>query len=284
MSWYYDDDNDYEDHFTLSDYATPSNAIVFQGPLRAESRRGAIGREWWGQHWISAMEELGLDGRLDRGKRYARNGSVLSLEVTHGLAYAEVQGSRSYPYRSAVYLKPFDDNQWDAVLAGLSQQAIYAAKLLAGDMPSDIELVFDEMGLSLFPRASSDIDFECSCPDWGHPCKHTAAVYYLIAEALDRDPFLLFHLRGRTREQILQGLGQPAADAASAAEAQTAPPLTATNFYTDDIDWLVTRMPQDQKVPLALRQLGTAPGDADKGLRKIYHDVKTEARRWLGLD
>src|SRR5437588_12759165 len=88
----------------------------------------------------------------------------------------------------------------------MASQAIFAAKLLAGEMPQDIEEAFSAVQISLFPLATTDLDTDCSCPDWANPCKHIAAVYYLLAERFDEDPFLIFKLRGRTKEQIIQVL------------------------------------------------------------------------------
>ena len=159
MSWYYryDEDgwDDFEDTSTLSDYSPSPETILISGPVYAESRRGAIGREWWGQQWVAAMEHLGLDGRLNRGKRYARNGSVLNLEISHGMVYAEVQGSQKNPYRTAVHLKIMGESDWKKALEQLAEQAIYAAKLLAGEMPGDIEAIFQHVNLSLFSTESA---------------------------------------------------------------------------------------------------------------------------------
>src|SRR5690606_10461275 len=126
--------------------------------------------------------------------------------ISHGMVYADVRGSYGRQYRTAIELRTLDDQQWQQAFDTLSEQAIYAAKLLAGEMPGDIEAVFQHTGLSLFPKTKKDIAFICSCPDWGNPCKHAAAVYYLIAEQLDADPFILFHLRGRSRNAVIQAL------------------------------------------------------------------------------
>lgn len=291
MGWWYDEyDEDYEDEDTLSDYTSPPEAIVLGGPVKATSARGAIGKEWWGQQWVAAMERLGMSGRLERGKRYARNGSVRSMEISHGLTFALVQGSRPSPYRTAVYLKTFNDTEWQAALAALSEQAIYAAKLLAGEMPADIEAVFQSIRLSLFPRSLKDIVFECSCPDWGNPCKHAAAVYYLLAEQLDSDPFILFHLRGRTREQVLAALrafrsatitGEAVNDSAL-----DAPPLDTDlqHFWAGSAVNLIRSVPVKPEHPPLLRRLGDPPANIAGTLRELYTAVSDEAYRWLGLD
>jgi uncharacterized Zn finger protein len=283
MSWYSYDNDGYEDTSTLSDYTTPSDAIILEGPIRAESRRGEIGREWWGQQWVTAMEHLGLDGRLGRGKRYARNGSVIRLEISKGMVYAEVEGSQRNPYRVAIHLRLLNDKSWNKALDMLAQQAIYAAKLLAGEMPGDIEAVFQHVDLSLFPQTKRDIEFVCSCPDWGDPCKHSAAVYYLVAEQLDVDPFILFHIRGKQREQILQVLRGFDIDESIIAE-QPIESLSVDDFWASHEIPLIRQMPTVLSEPLSLKQLGNPPGMITGDLRKIYKLISHEAQRWLGLE
>jgi len=280
--WWYSDD-DYYDEDTLPDNESPSDVIKIDGPIRAFSRRGDIGQEWWGRQWVEALEQMGLDARLQRGKRYARNGSVQMLEISHGLVYALVQGSRPRPYRTSLNLKQLSDEQWQQSLNALSEQAIYMAKLLAGEMPGDIEGVFQNVGLSLFPRSQRDIDFVCSCPDWGDPCKHAAAVYYLVAEQLDNDPFILFHIRGRKRDTLLRALRQYNTEEI-ANDADESCALKADGFWEVESTALVRQMPTKMDDPFALRQLGKPPAPIEKELQQLYRDISTEARRWLGLD
>lgn len=150
MGWGYDDD--YYGYYEPPPPDPIPNAIWIAGEVRAQSKREAIGTQWWGQQWITAIERVREDGRLDRGKRYARNGSVTDLEIAYGQAFAYVSGSQGRRYHSYVRLKSFTKEEWDAALDALAQQAIYTAKLLAGEMPGDIEAIFDDMGTSLFPR------------------------------------------------------------------------------------------------------------------------------------
>jgi uncharacterized Zn finger protein len=177
-----------------------------KGGIKARSRRGAFGESWWAQRWIEVLERLDEGGRLSRGRGYARSGQVLSIDIEKGLVTARVQGSRSRPYDVRIELAPFPASEWKGMIERLSARAVFAAKLAAGEMPKEIEGVFRKAGLSLFPRQRNDLTTECSCPDWSNPCKHVAAVYYLLAEEFDRDPFLLFKLRGMTRERLIAGL------------------------------------------------------------------------------
>jgi uncharacterized Zn finger protein len=206
-----------------------------RGGIKAQSKRGTFGQSWWAKRWIAVLESFNIGARLGRGRSYARNGQVLSIDVAEGEVTAKVQGSRPQPYKVTIAVKELTAKQWGEVLQALLEQALFTAKLLAGEMPQDIEEVFQEVGLSLFPQASVDLVTECSCPDWSNPCKHVAAVYYLLGEEFDRDPFLLFRLRGLGRDELLQRLSRaapPAAQAPSAEEPQAsvsrpAEPLSA---------------------------------------------------------
>jgi uncharacterized Zn finger protein len=127
-----------------------------------------------------------------------------------------VQGSRPRPYSVEIQFRALSSEEWEKVIDAMAAQAIYAAKLLAGEMPQQIEEVFQAAGCQLFPATRDDLMTECSCPDWANPCKHVAAVYYLLGERFDDDPFLLFLLRGRSREEIAAALRVRRAGAAAA--------------------------------------------------------------------
>jgi uncharacterized Zn finger protein len=177
-----------------------------KGGIKAQSRRGAFAEHWWAKRWLEVLESFDLGERMNRGRRYARRGQVLSIEVGPGIVAAMVQGSRPEPYLVTITLRPIPDRGWEKLTAALQQQALFAAKLLAGEMPEGLEEVFREAGLSLFPEQSRDLQTECSCPDWSNPCKHIAAVHYLLAEEFDRDPFLIFALRGLDRDELVARL------------------------------------------------------------------------------
>jgi uncharacterized Zn finger protein len=183
-----------------------SRPIEVEGGVRARSKRGAIGEQWWSRRFIGVLESLGMGGRLDRGRNYARRGQVLGFELTTGYVTAEVQGSRPDPYLVDIQVLPLTDPQWQRVEEELAAQAIFRAKLLAGEMPHEIEDVFAACGTPLFPGSADDMDMSCDCPDWGMPCKHLAAVCYLLAEAFDDDPFAMLAWRGRGREELLGSL------------------------------------------------------------------------------
>ncbi|HKF77452.1 MAG TPA: SWIM zinc finger family protein [Candidatus Dormibacteraeota bacterium] len=176
------------------------------GGIRARSRRGDIGETWWSRRFISILESFGFGSRLDRGRHYARRGQVLDLEVHRGVVQARVQGSRARPYRVRLGVETLDEHDWARAEQAMAAKAVFAARLLAGEMPRDIEETFAACRLSLFPTSAGQLASSCTCPDWVSPCKHVAAVFYLLAEAFDRDPFLVFTWRGRPREELLARL------------------------------------------------------------------------------
>jgi uncharacterized Zn finger protein len=186
----------------------PGRPIRVEGGIKARSRRGAIGEQWWSRRFIDVLESYGMSGRLARGRAYARAGQVLDFQLAQGKVTAEVQGSRVRPYRVRISVLPLTTAQWRRVQAKLASQALFRAKLLAGEMPHEIEAVFADCGTPLFPRLASDLDMRCSCPDWEVPCKHLAAVCYVLAEEFDRDPFALLAWRGKGRDELLAALRQ----------------------------------------------------------------------------
>ncbi len=188
------------------DWYEPTRPKEVKGGIKAQSKRGSFASKWWGKRWIQTLESFDIGARLSRGRSYARKGQVASLEIGKGGVSAKVQGSRSGAYRISIELKAFSGKQWTQIIDRLVEQPIFAAQLLGNEMPEEIESVFEEAGLSLFPQKSRDLQTDCSCPDWSNPCKHIAAVFYLLAEAFDTDPFLLLRLRGMEREEFLEGL------------------------------------------------------------------------------
>jgi uncharacterized Zn finger protein len=183
-----------------------------RAPKKPPPERGIrvkkTGTTWWGQRWIAALEEVlrGDAGRLSRGRTYARAGRTHDLHVADGKVTAKVTGSRTTPYKITIQLAQLRDAAWTRAIAAMASKAQFSAELLAGRMPQDVDEAFVGAGVSLFPKQRGDLATTCSCPDWGDPCKHVAATHYVLGEALDRDPFLLFELRGRTKEQVLAAL------------------------------------------------------------------------------
>jgi uncharacterized Zn finger protein len=205
-------------------YYEPSRPIRVQGGIKTKKEHGQIGETWWSKRWIAVLESFNMGTRLTRGRSYARQGQVISIDVEPGMVKAKVQGSQPKPYKVEIRLKTLSDQDWENVTEAMASQAIFAAKLLAGEMPKNIEEAFGAVKLSLFPTALKELETSCSCPDWANPCKHIAAVYYLLAERFDEDPFLIFKLRGRTKEQIIEVLREKRA---ATLPAESASPSTS---------------------------------------------------------
>ncbi|MEW1590361.1 SWIM zinc finger family protein, partial [Micromonospora vinacea] len=187
----------------FADYGRPRRV---DGGLRARSARGAIGRSWWSRRFLEVLESFALGTRLTRGRSYARAGQVLTLDIGPGRVSAVVQGSRPQPYQVSIALEPFPAALWSRIENELAGQAFFSARLLAGDLPDELEELFAAAGAPLFPAAVDELTQRCNCPDFAVPCKHLAATFYLLAEAFDADPFELLHWRGRSRAELLDAL------------------------------------------------------------------------------
>ncbi|MBD2257404.1 SWIM zinc finger family protein [Pseudanabaena sp. FACHB-2040] len=252
---------------------------------------------WWVQQWVELLNTYRFKKRLERGRIYAREGNILSLEFKGTKVVALVQGTAPEPYKLSIWIDAFSDEDWSYVIDSLAEKAIYSAQLLAGEMPSDIEAVFTGSGLNLFPFTLSDVHSKCSCPDPKNPCKHIAAVYYQLGDFFREDPFVLFQLRGRTRGQILEALRQKrlsatetspneAATDESAPAAAPSPPTTALNvdhYWTYDAPLdpsLVVITPSETTV---LDVLDTIPLPAEDAqfvtayLKTLYQTVAQQA-------
>ena len=274
--------------------------------MKARSTRGRIGDSWWSRRFISVLESFDIGSRLQRGKRYARTGQVLNLEIIPGQVRAAVQGSRSRPYEVFIETEILTDSQWTSVEDVMASRAVFLAKLLSGEMPEEIEEAFGESSITLFPASDADLVSACSCPDWENPCKHVAAVFYLMAEAFDDDPFLIFAWRGRDKDRLLTELerarrGGGALDVGTEEAAErpdtaafgwptfdaerrdTIRSAQAQSFWggTEDLSAIEIRPRVPVAADLVLRQLDpsvlTDPAGAIDRLRPLYQEITTNA-------
>jgi len=267
-----------------------ANLKQAKGGIKAQTTRGAFGKSWWGKQWISALESFYDSARLTRGRTYARKGQVISIDIQKGKVTASVQGTRAKPYKVSLMVDMLSPSNWHDVVTELSSQARFVAKLLAGEMPHDIQEVFNEANMSLLPSSHEELCTDCSCPDWSNPCKHIAAVCYLLGEEFDRDPFLIFRMRGIDRDTFFTLLE------------------TSTSHYLDVDDneikekeklsldpahfWQETPLPEQfdvgtLEIPttsgLLLRSLGKFPfwrgkKPVEEALQPIYEAASIEAR------
>lgn len=255
-------------------------------------------KEWWTQQWLDLLNSYRFKKRLERGRNYARQGNVLKIEFTDQKIIAIVQGSVNEPYQLFLWLDTFADEDWQYVINTMSERAIFTAKLLAGEMPRNIEEVFSANGLRLFPFTLDEIHSRCNCPDSARVCKHIAAVYYLLGERFSEDPFVLFELRGRSKEAILQALrqqrgqttGEMTENAVLEQETDTQITWQIENFwqYDQELDpslVVITPPPNSETVldvlgniPLPADQTGKNSADLVMNyLRQIYRDVSQQA-------
>ena len=192
---------------------------------KGRPRRVRQAESWWARRWVEVLESFQVGRRLGRGRSYARQGQVVEIELGKGFVTALVQGSRDAPYLVRMRLSMLSSIDWKKVTRSIAEDPELTGALVTGRIPENIEEVFQPLGLSLFPTASGDLKTACSCPDQANPCKHVAAVYYLLGEEFDRDPFLVFRLRGIDRAELIEAIGGSAAlrGAPVAAPARPAP-------------------------------------------------------------
>lgn len=199
-------------------------------------------RTWWGQRFIDAIEQITDAGRLSRGRSYARGNKVKQFTIDKGMVTAKVRGSvnpyfgvyKEPLYTTTIEFHPISAAKWAAVIALMASKASLISRLMLNEIPDNIEDTFAQLGLNLLPRKAKEFDANCSCPDWGNPCKHVAGVYYLVAAELDRDPFLLFELRGLSRSDLQAELAKSPLGQALSAEMQIEqrPPEAIASYYT----------------------------------------------------
>lgn len=202
---------------------------------------GQFSRTWWGQRFIEALEQFTDPARLGRGRSYASGGRILEYTLAKGTVTARVRGSinpyfgvyKEPIYKTTITIKAISAANWAMVIHQIAARADLVTKLLMNEMPDTIEDVFSELGLHLLPHSERDFETSCSCPDWANPCKHIAGVYYLLASALDRDPFVMFELRGLSREDLHAELVRSPLGKilASALMSEDVPPIEPVESY-----------------------------------------------------
>jgi uncharacterized Zn finger protein len=258
-----------------------TSPIAVKDGIRSQSGKAGKAASWWGERWLETLHGFGWDSRLARGRSYARRGQVTQLEISPKGITAKVQGSRPTPYKCGITLRSLSEAQWEHALQAVADSPLIQGQLLAGELPPQIEPIFLAEGAPLFPARSQDLTMSCSCPDYAVPCKHLAAVYFLVAEWLDRDPFLLLELRGRDREALLAALR---VGGESAGVPEPDEPLDLESF------WMGSPVPPFRAggavLPQALlRALGDPPGWTDASLaislKPVYASVSTAAEALL---
>ncbi len=250
------------------------------------ARRGAVrGRTWWGQAWTRAMEDTSLDqGRLARGRTYARAGRVGPITVSPGRLSAPVHGSDPEPYQTVVHVERLRDPDWDRFLDEVAARAGHIAALLDGDMPHDLVAAAADAGVRLLPTVG-DLEPECDCPDWGFPCKHAAALCYQAAWLLDEDPFVLLLMRGRGESELLDALRRR--DTPAVADVVPVAGVPAREAYAvvpAPLPDVARPVPDAAPADLVLPDLPEGSGVDLAALRLLAADAAARARGLLARD
>jgi uncharacterized Zn finger protein len=269
----------------------------------ATSGQQEFGRTWWGRAWLEALElRARLDpDRLPRGREYARSGAVGDLTLAPGEARARVRGRKTEPYQVRIRVRRFADDEWDRVLEAIAAQLGHAAALLDGQLPPEIADDAASAGLDLLP-GGGEVGPRCNCPDDADPCKHSAAACYLIADALDADPFALFLLRGRTRDQVLAGIrarrrgavpaqatargavaGTPAQAGANTSHPAGDEGVDARTAFRTPVPWVpIPAVPLPPQRPGSAAALPVDPPPWRSGLREDLTELAADAasRAW----
>lgn len=229
-------------------------------------KRRGFGVTWWGEAWVEALEQRAhIDpNRLPRGRTYARQERVGALEVVAGRVSARVRGSRPAPYRVNVGVRTLTADEWERVLGAIAGRAAHTAALLDGELPPEVLEDAAGAGVDLLP-GPGELDPRCSCPDWADPCKHAAAVCYLIADLLDADPFVLLHLRGRARGEVLAGLRRKRSDTGSERSAHAASPFRSEAGESGVDARTAYAGPAARTETAAIWELGVPPAPARPG-------------------
>lgn len=208
--------------------------LTIKGGIRAQAEHAGPFRVWWSRRWTDVLEGFRMGPRLGRGRHYAVSGQVSELSMAPGCVTAEVQGAVADPYRCAIRFSMLDASKKEKVVAGLKARPILIARLIAGELPHEVEALFTQAQGPLFPRRTGDIKSTCTCPDWANPCKHLAAVYCLLGETISKNPFLLLALRGIARTDLIDAAEQLNAEEPGRSPEKkeaTQQPLTSDAFY-----------------------------------------------------
>ncbi len=262
----------------------------------AFQRKSSFGQTWWGQQWIKVLEGLDQSGRLGRGRTYANNGSVQSIAFDGNKIEARVKGSQRTPYKVSYKLEPLSGSDKARLVSFIADNPLYLTQLLNRQLPSELYSDCERKGISLFPRSWKAFNSSCSCPDWGDPCKHRAAVLYLVANEIDKNPFLIFELRDFDLFKSLEALGFASADQKDVEILDVADLLQPFenseefDFKPDDAFYRVldfSTIPEVSENLLSLlsdHPLFYRAGNFKQVLRKFYADTSKKAHALVATD
>lgn len=258
--------------------------------------RGQHGATWWSARFLRSLERLGMTTRLKRGHKYFLEGRVLELSIEPGAVKSVVRGTEDY--RCHLYFEPLSDMEWNESLDRLAFGDLSASALLTtGRMPPQIENFFAPSGRKLLPQASTDLELNCTCADSAVPCKHLAATAYVLAEKLDRDPYLLFLLRGRSAAQVEEELRErwdrDLSEDVARAEPDVADSAEWTPHENVDVFWanemeapILFSPPESPAVELTIQRMSVPEPKIDEKLwentlKALYDGVAGRAQELL---
>ena len=195
-----------------------------------------FGKTWWGEHWLRSLENVDYDNRLPRGASYARNGYVKEVKMKENMMNAKVAGSRPTPYKVNIIVPPFFEEQINQLIDAIIERPVLISKLLNRELDPEILTIAEAVGLKVFPKQWTDFKMQCSCPDWAVPCKHLAAVIYMVSREIDNNPFLVFEIHKVNLLDELKKRGIFIADQKKTEIPQLSTLLKTTKAITADVD------------------------------------------------
>lgn len=243
-------------------------------------------KTWWGKAWLQALSNIDYSNRIPRGARYARNGSVKSVVIDGNHITAKVQGSRERPYKVTMTVNKFSDDEIDRLIDGILSKPAIVPQLFNMHLSPLVLDIAKKAKLKVFPSSWKDLAMNCSCPDWAIPCKHLAAVVYMVGLEIDNNPFLVFQLHGVDLLEELRKRGVSIEAKKSAAVAKSADVFSLVSLSEVPAQDMpeAFHLPDFSKMP----ELGSAllrmlpeepPFYKDGDFRQLYADNLHRAKR-----
>ncbi len=246
--------------------------------------RKSYGNTYWGKEWLNSLTQIDYSNRLPRGRTYANKGAAGDIQIDGNRITAKVQGSRRRPYNISVSVNKFTPTEKAKIVQLVTENPIHLSKLLNRELPSQLDKACQRVGINIFPKSWKDMNGQCSCPDWAVPCKHLASVLYLIANEIDKNPFLVFELHGFDLFKGLEGVGYTIGEQKDIAVLRVSELQTTYKFDDTTFEWQndifqnldFSTLPNCQEQLLTL--LGNKPvfypsGDFKSVLEKGYKSV-----------
>lgn len=168
------------------------------GPLSVGGHDERIGAGPWARWLASAAVPDEATHRAERGRRLAHTGAVSRIVVSEGSITARVTGTTGNEYDVALAAQTVAGSAWQAAARAARGHA--GLELAAAGKAQSVHLAHlleTRFGTRLAPTAK-ELRRSCTCPD-DEPrgaCKHVAALAFVVADAIDRDPSLFLLWRG----------------------------------------------------------------------------------------